>query len=185
MTKTAFFIDGGYLDKILDKCFGRVRVDFGKLVTEICKSNEILRTYYYHCPPYISPECSADEIRKLEAKQKFFSALESIPRFQVRLGHLAYRGHDGAQSIFVQKRVDIMLAVDLILTSQTGHVDNVVLIAGDSDFEPALEVVKRNGVLVTLCCGPQIDGLSNYNSLWKIADERIELSSDLINRVRR
>ena len=78
--------------------------------------NELLRAYYYHCLPYQSNPPTGDERRRYAAKHRFVTALRHIPRFDVRLGKLAYRGTDrDGQPIFQQKRVDLMLGVDMAL----------------------------------------------------------------------
>jgi uncharacterized LabA/DUF88 family protein len=55
--------------------------------------------------------------------------------------------------IFVQKRVDNMIGVDMALLARKGKVTNVGLLTGDSDYIPSVEAVKREGVLVTLWHG--------------------------------
>lgn len=84
-------------------------------------------------------------------KHRFITALQMIPRFEVRLGKLAFRGRDGnGAPIFVQKRVDNMVGVDMALLAGKGKITNVALLTGDSDYMPSIEAVKREGVLVTL-----------------------------------
>jgi hypothetical protein len=51
-----------------------------------------------------------EENERFSKKQKFIFALEHLPRFQVRLGRLEFRGIDSSgKSIFEQKRVDILV----------------------------------------------------------------------------
>jgi hypothetical protein len=54
----AVLIDGGYLEKVLNNDFDRVRVDIGRLGDTLAGSTERLRTYYYHL--YAVHEQSAD-----------------------------------------------------------------------------------------------------------------------------
>jgi len=44
MARTAIFIDGGYLDKVLRSCFGGVRIDYGAVARELAGGGDILRT---------------------------------------------------------------------------------------------------------------------------------------------
>lgn len=65
--------------------------------------------------------------------QSFTNRLRRLARFEVRLGKLAYRGLDASNSpIFEQKRVDSMLAVDLVLLSAKRVIQKAVLFTGDS-----------------------------------------------------
>ncbi|RJP33379.1 MAG: NYN domain-containing protein [Phycisphaerales bacterium] len=113
--------------------------------------------------------------------QSFVSQLERLPRFHVRLGKLAYRGEraDGSP-IFVQKRVDIMLGVDLTLVASKHQISTAILVAGDSDLLPAVEIARNEGVLVHLVHGP-----NPHRELWDRCDERTLISQTLIDRVRR
>lgn len=44
----AVFIDGGYLDKLLDHEHNSVRVDFDRIATEMQAGLSRFRAYYYH-----------------------------------------------------------------------------------------------------------------------------------------
>lgn len=181
MTKTAVFLDGAYIEKILEIHFGGTRIDFKKMTTALAGKGELLRAYYYHCPPYKSPEPTQDEINRYESKSSFFNALSRIPRFQVKLGRLAYRGNDSqGHPIFIQKSVDVLIAVDMVQLAATRAVDKIVLMAGDSDFEPAMKAVKVHGVVTALYRGPQNGG---SDPLWEACDERVQLTKGMINQV--
>jgi len=186
MGKTAIFIDGAYLDKILEYGFGRTRIDFERFVAEI-GDGSMLRSYYYHCRPYVSQEPTPEETQRFEAKERFFRALGNIPRFQVRLGRLVFRGNnENGRPIFIQKLVDVMLSVDMVQLSATRQINRVILVAGDNDFLPAIEATKRLGVLVSLLHGPPINGFSSsHNDLWQASDERKEIGQQLIQRIKR
>lgn len=92
MPRTAIFIDGAYLDFTLRDEFGGVRIDYERLSTEMAASLELLRTYYYHCPPYQSATPTEEERERKAKFDRFHYALQSIPRYEVRLGKLEYRG---------------------------------------------------------------------------------------------
>jgi hypothetical protein len=52
MARAAIFIDGAYLDFTLRQEFAGVRIDYGKLSSELLPAGmDLLRTYYYCCPP--------------------------------------------------------------------------------------------------------------------------------------
>lgn len=115
MDRCAIFIDGAYLGRVLKDHFGGARLDMLALAREIAGPREVLRTYYYDCAPWQSNPPTAEERQRTSTAEKFFHALNMLPRFEVRLGKLALRGRTAeGQPIFVQKRVDIMLGVDLV-----------------------------------------------------------------------
>lgn len=186
MERAAIFIDGAYLDKTLQFEFSQVRIDFGLLSERMAGRASVLRTYYYHCPPYMSMEPTPDERVRADAKDRFFSALARLPRFQLRLGKLVRRGEDrDGRPIFVQKLVDIMLGVDLVQLAATRQISQAVLLVGDSDFLPAIEVAKQLGVMVVLWHGPMSANGSVHRDLWESCDERHEITQGVIDDLRR
>ena len=114
-------------------------------------------------------------------KRSFFNALTRLDRFLVREGRLAFRGHDTqGKPVFQQKRTDLMLGLDLALLSSKHRITHAALVAGDGDFVPAVEIAKREGIIVHLFHGP-LETVSR--ELWLSADARIELTQDFMNRV--
>src|ERR1035437_5552422 len=116
MSRNAIFIDAAYFTFMTKNEFAGAKVDFGLLATKIAGGREILRTYYYDCLPYQSSPSTRDEQIRFGKHQNFHSMLTRIPRFEIRLGRLEFRGQraDG-KPIFQQKRVDILMGVDLAL----------------------------------------------------------------------
>jgi hypothetical protein len=158
----AVFIDGGYLDKVIHHDFGNRRIDYGKLAQEIVQPAELFRAYY------------------------FTTALSFLPRFEVRLGRLVKRGYEAdGTPIFIQKRVDCMVGVDMALLAAKGKITHVALISGDSDLVPAIEAVKRESVLVTLWHGSYSRDTRPSRELVEICDDRKEFTPELINRILR
>jgi len=81
------------------------------------------------------------------------------------------------------------LGLDFAELSAKGQVAYIALVAGDSDFHPAIEHAKREGVCVWLFHGPKV---SPHNSectyseeLWQCADERCEIDQAFIDRIKR
>ncbi len=136
MGTVAAFIDGGYLDKVAR--FEKQRIDYQKLVAAMTGTDEMLRAYYYHCMPYQRSPPTLEERERFSAMDRFLSALNRLPRFEIRLGKLAFRGTgaDG-QPMFVQKRVDNMVGVDMALLAGKGKISKLALLSGDSDFIPS------------------------------------------------
>lgn len=181
MGVSAVFIDGGYIDKVLQFEHAGARIDYSKLVRQMVQPDELLRAYYYHCLPYQGNPPTDDEKARYASMHRFITALKNQPRFEVRLGKLVHRGSDGAgKPIFIQKRVDCMVGVDMALLAGKGKITNVAIFTGDSDLIPALEAVKREGVLVTLWHGGFTRNSSPARELVEIADERRELTAAIV-----
>jgi len=45
MDKAAVFIDGGYLDKVLEHDFSFARIEYSKFVAGLCEGHELFRIY--------------------------------------------------------------------------------------------------------------------------------------------
>lgn len=174
--RVAIFIDGEYMRLTLASEFNRRRVDFQKLSAAIKGDAEILRTYFYTCLPYVSNSPTEEVQERFNRAARFHDALRMLSRFEVRLGRLEYRGRDAdGRPRFEQKRVDILLGVDLVQLAAKGHIQEAILIAGDSDFIPAISVAKSEGVIVRLFHGSQC-----HDDLRREVDERVAFDMDLI-----
>jgi len=183
---TAVFLDGGYLEKVLRFDHQEPKIDFQKLAQLMARPDELLRAYYYHCLPYQGNPPTEEERRRYAARHRFTTALSFLPRFEVRLGQLAYRGQSTTgEPVFQQKRVDCMVGVDMALLAGKGKITNAALFTGDSDLMPAVEAVKREGVLVTLWHGSFSPGVRPSRELFEMADERRELTSELVAQILR
>jgi uncharacterized LabA/DUF88 family protein len=117
-------------------------------------------------------------------KVKFFNALSKLPSFEPRFGKQRPRGGG-----YVQKGVDVLLAVDLVRLSSKGQIQKAFLIAGDGDYVPAVKAAKDDGVAVKLYHSgvfqTTLDGhtIPKYsNELWQICDEREIISDSLIKQ---
>ena len=156
MDRIAIFIDGAYFQYVLKEEFGMAKIDFQRLAAKMSSGREILRTYFYDCLPYQSNPSTPEENERFSKRQGFHAALSKSPRFQIRLGRLEYRGKDDrGKPILEQKRVDILLGVDLALLAAKHQITNAAILAGDSDFVPAIEAAKPEGVVIHLYHGKQ------------------------------
>ncbi len=179
--RVALFIDGAYLDFVLKRRVPkypyRLWSAFYTTRGRWRYSQDILLSLsvFQGNPPL--PEESA----RYAAQRKFFAALENLPRYTVRLGRLEFRGNDQTgRPRYEQKRVDILLGVDLVQLSTKKTIQEAILVAGDSDFIPAVIAAKQEGVLVRL-----YHGARPHNDLWQECDERHPISHQLIDAVHR
>ena len=114
----------------------------------------------------------------------FFTALQDLPSFEPRFGKQRPRAGG-----FIQKGVDILLAIDLVRLSSKGQIQKAFLIAGDGDFVPVVKTAKDEGVSVKLYHSGAFqtypDGRTQpkySNELWSICDEREIITADLIKK---
>ena len=178
--KIAILVDNAYFQSIMRDEFGSVRIDYGALAQNLAGDSDIFRAYVYDCAVYQGKPPTDDESERYSRQRKFFQALERLPRFTVRLGRLARRGPDSqGRYRFEQKQVDSLLSVDLATLAAKRLIQEAALVAGDSDFIPAVEAAKYEGVLIRL-----FHGQSVHSDLWTAADERVQLSQEFIDSIR-
>lgn len=179
--RIAIFIDAGYLEKVIEKELHRIKIDYGAFALEVAGDREILRTYYYNCPPYQGNPPTPEESQRKANADKFYSALQRLPRFEVRLGRLEKRTCKACGATDLrQKRADLMLGVDLVSLSAKGQISTAILVAGDSDLLPAVRAAKDSGVVVHLYHGGPLN--PPHRDLVATCDDRSLLSFDLMNR---
>ena len=111
--------------------------------------------------------------------------MDRLNNFTVRLGKLEFRGHDRStgKPIFEQKRVDVHLATDLVMHSTKRIITHAALLTGDSDFLPAIEIAKSEGVHMTLFYSEE-DALRAHDELIDAVDERKIIDKDLLDNMK-
>lgn len=91
----------------------------------------------------------------------------------------------GRRPVFQQKRIDLMLGLDIATVVARGVVSAVVLVSGDSDLIPAVGLAQEAGVLVRLVHGSK-DRRSQakyHQELWDMVDERVELDASTVSHL--
>jgi len=174
--RAVVFIDGGYLNNILKYDFHGQRIDYHIFSDLLVGEEERLRTYYYNCMPFVPDSPTPEQRNEYQKMERFIYTIQNLPRFDVRLGVLQKQGDE-----LVQKMVDVMIAVDLVRLTFGGKMDTAILLTGDSDFIPAIEVAKDAGVLVRLMYS---------DSPWRMMSSRLKdavddyqmLTDDIISR---
>ncbi len=142
------FVDGGYLAKLAQE--RKVPLpDPRHLAEQILRAEfyvigdtptVLTRVTYYDA----SPQDPVTETP--ESRLSYWEAVEALPDTALGFGFLrARRGREPRQ-----KAVDTLMAVDMVVGAFTGIFSVALLIAGDSDFVPVVDEVRRRGVLVLL-----------------------------------
>jgi len=174
--RAAVFIDSGYIGTVLKKEFNGARIAYEKFSDVLAGPGyERLRTYFYHCMPYQGSPPTKEESERHSRADSFIAGLQRLPRFEVRLGRLERRGES-----FEQKRVDVLLSVDLVRMSWDHQIQKAVVVTGDSDFVPAIQAAKDAGVLTHLFFSRN----SCHRELLLAFDERTQITEELIGQCR-
>ena len=185
MERAVLLIDGGYFDQV-KRSFGVPRVDYTKLADDLVKPYERFRTYYYHALPYVDNRNPDPKDVKMRAdRQRFFDGLAYLNRCEVKLGHLQrYLTFDQSGKQVVrhrQKLVDVLLSIDLVKLAWSRQIALAVLLAGDSDFVPAVQAAKEAGVPVRLVFAER-QGCFVHQQVKKVCDERMALTDEDLAR---
>ncbi len=119
------------------------------------------------------------------AKQQYLDSLNLLDRVEVRKGEVQrkeIRCTKGPNHIkFVQKRVDVLLSVDMVRLAWANFVDKIVLVSGDRDFLPAVNAAKDAGTIIKLIYAKEPKAYVHTNLLMAV-DERQVLNKTLINK---
>jgi uncharacterized LabA/DUF88 family protein len=83
--------------------------------------------------------------------------------------HLGFGALRGLKRKARQKGVDVQIAVDMLVGAFQGAYDVAVLLAGDADFVPVVEEVKRRSVMVVVAAEPA----SMSDDLRRVADRHV------------
>jgi uncharacterized LabA/DUF88 family protein len=153
------FIDGGYL-RAVARQYGKPLVDPRLLADRVAYSGIVqtwrrpgvnagftkgnsglretglARVVYYDARP---DEKDYDSSPIAE----YWKAVEVLPETEIGFG--ALRGRPRRQ-----KKVDGLIAVDMMVGAFTNLFEVAILIAGDSDFVPVVDEVRRRGVMVVI-----------------------------------
>jgi uncharacterized LabA/DUF88 family protein len=128
--------------------------------------------------PFQSQLPSAEERSRYKNAEKFVKSLVQLSKFEVRLGRFQ-KIQNLISADYVQKGIDVMLAVDLVKMSWSKQIDKAILLAADSDFIYAIQAAKDAGVLTKLCYS---DKHKVYDPMLDVFDERMIITNELFGR---
>ena len=97
-------------------------------------------------PKYTQKQTEEDE-KRYKQKKKFYNKLKKHPRFEVNYGRLQIIGGE-----FKQKGVDVLMSLDIVDKCFENQIQHAIIVAGDSDFIPAIRRAKNYGAIVHLFC---------------------------------
>ena len=142
--KSTIYIDGFNLYYGLVKGTHWKWLDIQKYFTMLRKYDDILVIKYF------TAECNGSPDQKT-----YLSALDTLPLVKIILGKFKdttilckvdrckYRG-DRLFTKSEEKRTDVNIAIHMLNDACTNTCDRLILVSGDSDLTPALDMIKEN-----------------------------------------
>jgi uncharacterized LabA/DUF88 family protein len=144
------------------------------------ENSDLYRIFFYDCPPLtkrtqrpiskLALDLSQTETAK--ARLAIHKELQNVRKVAVRLGRLNEKigwrvkteaaqrwikattqitpADDDFEIDTVQKGVDMRLGLDVASMAFKKQVDQIILVAGDADFVPAVKLARREGIDVVL-----------------------------------
>ncbi|HEX3031994.1 MAG TPA: NYN domain-containing protein [Bacillota bacterium] len=167
MKRVMVFIDGSNFYHGLRANVGKTSVDFAKFSKMVCgPDRDLIRTYYYNVP--LNKEDDGERYKK---QQNFLEQLYETPLLTVSLGRLERRG-----ATYVEKGIDVNIAVDMLTLAFYNSYDVGILVSGDADYVKMVEEVKRLGKHVEVA----YFAVGQSFHLRNVADKMIVLDDNLL-----
>jgi uncharacterized LabA/DUF88 family protein len=162
------------------------------------------RVYWYDAPPLESSarrplrggRVNFKATHLAQTTRALLHGLRTLPHVSMRSGELVFRGwrvrrgrlpeKDSTVTLAApdlepniqQKGVDMRIRLDIAALTMKGHADAIVLVAGDSDFVPAMKFARREGAqlyLVTLGHKVRVEMLEHADLVIDVASESVRL----------
>jgi uncharacterized LabA/DUF88 family protein len=130
-----------------------------------------LKAFYYDAIPVRNDkETETDYAARIKPSLDVFDAAGAVDGMHVYEGDARQRrrGKGGLE----QKKVDVMLTVDMLTHTFRRNMDAATLLTGDVDFKPLIDALVQNGMYVTLWYPPGETSLE----LQRAADTRRPLT---------
>ena len=136
--RVAIFIDGSNLYHNLRRF--DIKTRFEDIIKRIETKREIVDIFYYTA----LLDKSIDE-KKYKDHKRFLDKIKIIPNFNIVLCNLRKIVLPDGSVDFSIKGDDVYLATDLIKGSYENLYDIAIIVSGDADFIPAINLVRKNG----------------------------------------
>lgn len=185
MEDTLVFVDNGFFKLVKREFELKANKKFGlfSFFRNICVNENLnlKHLFFYSAPPYQSEEITKKEIllrKNYDLLKKLLSYKKWITLREGRCQRL--KVDDDYE--FHQKGVDILLAIDLMrFKEKFPSVNKIILIICDSDFVPAIEKLKKEGVEViiyTYFDRNRNSQFSRYNNLLDSATKWVKIKEE-------
>jgi uncharacterized LabA/DUF88 family protein len=165
------FVDGaslhGRLKNVSNAYFNNqtFEIDFSKLVAH----SDFTKVFYYDALPV--RELGEDENTyntRVRPQRELLNAAAGVDRIHVYEGDARRRRKVGLE----QKKVDVMIAVDMLTHTFRRNMHKATLLSGDNDFKPLVDALVYEGMFITLWYPPG----ETSSELLNAADARTALT---------
>jgi uncharacterized LabA/DUF88 family protein len=154
---TAILVDNMYLQNAA-RVFGIEQLDPRKFPKAFLRSppEEHFRTYIFDALPFVPKfNATSEQLEYRKKKKGYLDAIQYAERISVLLGDVRPKQSTCPKCgnsfiVPVQKRVDVLISVQLVSLAWSEIVKKIVLVAGDKDLLPALEAIEPTGTIVRL-----------------------------------
>jgi len=145
MKGVVLFIDGSNFYYGLKYIYGEDKelssFNFLKFGEKLADKRDLIRIYYYNAPLDYKKDSE-----KYARQQKFFEKIKKTEKVKLILSRLQKRKIKGTDKYYyVIKGDDIHLASDMIKGAYENMYDVAILVSGDGDFIPAVNIVQEKG----------------------------------------
>ena len=185
MEDTLLFVDNGFFRLVKDY-FEKKSGKKKKLLQSfrnICNKEKLnfKHLFFYYSPPYQS-EISSDKENRLRRDYDLIKKMISKKKWATFREGRCQRLKIEGEYKYTQKGVDILLAMDLMRFDRIfKNIHKIILVICDSDFIPAVEQLKKEGIEVIIYTYfDRVRGspFSRYNELLNSASRWVKLKEE-------
>lgn len=175
MDRLMIFIDAEYVIQSLRHLANQKRITLAnikwrELIDWIKGDRHLIRCYYYS-----ALLVETQNPHTYQQQQDFLKQLKTdIDYLQIKMGKLVRQ-----KGIWVQKGVDVKIAVDMVTKAFLDHYDIGAIVSGDSDFISLIDDIKeKHGKQIELYTFDRTDGQPDQDLLMA-ADQHLQITNEL------
>ena len=151
MQRVGIFIDGPNLYGGARRLIGTGQLDIPAVVRWLARGREVAEVVYWN----VQLRQSVDPVRYAGQQRLFHHIVQSVPNARIGQAHLRRRA-----GRWVEKGVDVGVALDLVLGAYEDRWDVGIVVTGDGDMARAGRLVSSMGKrLEVACCPGSLSGL--------------------------
>jgi uncharacterized LabA/DUF88 family protein len=133
-----------------------VEVDYQRIHSPRYAPISFDRIFYYDALPAIAKgESDEDYQKRIQPNKDLFNSLRAIRGVHVYEGEVRPQPQYSEKEKLKQKKVDVKIAVDVLMHTVRRTMVRATLLTGDLDFKPLIDALVQEGMYITLLYPPQ------------------------------